>query len=86
MHTISKLVNNKNGSVDRLLIQSSDNYKVNLNDNYKIVNFYKVRKNFSDTMIGADIGISSKGFISVILTATLIAMGLFVAMLLSFRI
>ena len=79
-------IKNKDGSAFRILAKSYDDYSVSIGANYKLVKFYKERKNFSDTLLGRDIGVKSNGFASVMLIATLISVGTVVLMLLSFRI
>lgn len=86
MNMIRKEIKNKNGSVDKIMATSNDSYQVSINNNYKLVKFYKERKSFSDTLLGSDIGFNSNGFASVVFIATLIAVALFSVMMLSFRI
>ena len=86
MNIIRKEIKNKNGSVDKILAKSDDNYQVKIGSNYQLVKFYKERKSFSDTILGSDIGVKSNGFASVMFIAALISVGSFVLMLLSFRI
>ena len=86
MNMIRREFKNKNGSVDKIMATSSDNYQINIGNNYKLVKFYKERKSFSDTLLGSDIGFNSNGFASVMFIATLIACAVFSILVLSFRI
>ncbi len=53
-------------------------------NNYKLIKFGK--KSFSDTFLGSDIGIHSKGFTGVALVSTLLSLSLLVVMYIAFKI
>ena len=88
MKTISKILNNRDGSVDKVIISSNDNKKVKLNKNYVLVGYQgnKYIDNFKNSIFGADIGINSYGFASMMIISTLLAIATFVGMYLAFRI
>lgn len=86
MNTFSKQIKNKNGTIDKVIANSNDNYDVMISDNYKLIKFSGNRKTFKDTLLGTDIGIHSNGFINVAIISTLLSLGVLVTMYLSFRI
>ena len=86
MKIIKNEIKNKDGSVNKILVTSDDNYSVNVANNYQLVKFRKERKSFSDTILGSDIGVKSNGFTSVLLIALIVSVAAFTLMLLSFRI
>ena len=88
MKTISKMLNNRDGSVDKVIISSNDNYKVNLNKKYVLVGYQgnKYVDNFKNSIFGMDIGVNSNGFASIMLVSTLLAIATFIGMYLAFRI
>ena len=88
MKTISKMLNNRNGSVDKVLISSNDNQMINLNKKYVLVGYEgnKYVDNFKNSIIGTDIGINSNGFASIMIISTLLAIATIVGMYLIFRI
>ena len=55
-----------------------------MNNNYKLIKFNK--KSFSDTFLGSDIGIHSKGFNGVAIISTLLSVSLLVIMYFTFKI
>ena len=82
----NKEIKNSDGSTYLYEISSNDNYRVNIGNNYKLIKFYKTKKSFKDTILGSDIGVNSRGFASVAVVSTLIAVFTFIIMMLSFRI
>lgn len=88
MKTISKLMNNKDGSVDKVIISSNDNFKVKLNKKYVLVGYEgnKYVDNFKNSILGMDIGINSYGFASMMIISSLLALAMLVGMYLAFRI
>ena len=86
MKIIKNEIKNKDGSVNKILVTSDDDYRVNIANNYQLVKFKKERKSFSDTILGSDIGVKSNGFTSVLLIALIVSVAAFTLMLLSFRI
>ena len=81
-------MNNRDGSVDEVIISSSDNYKVNLSKKYVLVGYKGNRlvDNFKNSIFGMDIGINSNGFVSIMLVSSLLAIAMFIGMYLLFRI
>ena len=88
MKTISKLMNNKDGSVDKVIISSLDNYKVNLAKKYVLVGYEgnKYVDNFKNSIFGMNIGINSYGFASMMIISSLLALAMLVVMYFAFRI
>lgn len=85
---ISKILNNRDGSVDKVIISSTDNFKVKLAKKYVLVGYEgnKYIDNFKNSIFGMDIGINSNGFASIMIISTLLAIATFVGMYLVFRI
>ncbi len=88
MKNISKMLNNRDGSVDKVIISSNDNNKVKLNKKYVLVGYEgnKYVDNFKNSIFGMDIGVNSNGFASIMIISTLIAIASFIGMYLAFRI
>ena len=86
MNLIRKVLKNKDGSANKIIAKSTDNYNIDINNNYQLVKFYKERKSFKDTILGSEIGFKSRNFASVIVISTLISVSAFILMVLSFRI
>jgi len=88
MDTMNKEIKNRDGSTDLVMISSEDNYTVNLNKNYKLVGYAgnKMNDKFKNSILGSDIGINSKGFASVMLVSTIIAIGTILTMYFSWRV
>ncbi len=85
---MQKELRNSDGTVDMLVITSDDNYQVKLDKNYTLVGYAgnKMYDKFKNSILGADIGIKSNGFVSMILLSTLLAISVLVIMYFSFRI
>lgn len=88
MKTINREIKNKDGSIDRVIISSNDNYSVNLSKNYKLVGYAgnKRKDSFKNSILGYDIGLSNSGFVSMTVIASIIAILAFVSMYFIFRI
>ena len=79
-------IKNRNGSVDTVLITSDDNYTVNIGTNYKLANYDGPKNRFKNSVIGSDIGIHSKGFVSVAIISTLLSLSMIIIMYVNFRV
>ena len=88
MKTISKMLNNRDGSIDQVIISSNDDHKIKLNKKYVLVGYEgnKYLDNFKNSIFGMDIGINSNGFASIMIIATLLAIATLIGMYLAFRI
>ncbi len=86
MNTFIKKIKNNNGTMDKIFASSNDDYGIMIGSNYKLIKFYDGKKSFKDTLLGSDIGIHSHGFVNVAIISTLLAIGAFITMYLSFRI
>ena len=82
----NKNIRNRDGSLETIEITSNDNYTVKIGTNYKLANYEGPKNRFKNSIIGSDIGIHSKGFISVAIVATLLSLGALLIMYISFRI
>ena len=85
---ISRTMTNRDGSVDNVIISSLDNYKVKLNKKYVLVGYEgnKYVDRFKNSILGADIGINSSGFASMMIISSLLALAVLLGMYLLFRI
>ena len=81
-------MNNRDGSVDKVIISSNDNKKVKLNKNYVLVGYQgnKNLDNFKNYIFGSDIGINSYGFASIMIISSLLAIATLLGMYFLFRI
>ena len=86
MNTFKKEIKNNDKTVDIVFAKSSDNYDIMISNNYKLIKFSNNKKTFSDSLFGSDLGVISKGFISVISISLIIAISLIGLILNSFRI
>ena len=59
---ISKEIKNNDGSIDQIIISSSDNLKTNINKNYKIANHYEKTNSLNNGVLLSEIGIKDKMF------------------------
>ena len=78
MNNIQRDIKNEDGTEETIVITSSDNHTLNLNQTYKIANHNKKKENkfvkkFQGSILGADIGYKSGGFSNVAILATIIA-------------
>ena len=87
---INREITNSDGTKDIIMIESNDNYKVNLNGKYKLANCYINEKSFSNkfknSIFGADIGVKSQGFGSVLTLSLIIALGTMITLYFMWRI
>ena len=79
MNNLSKSFKDDEGREETIVASSNDNYNVKLGKNYTLVNRTKTKENalvkkFKGSILGADIGVKSKGFSSVAILATVIAL------------
>ena len=79
MNNISRDFTNDDGSNETMVASSSDEYMLNMDKKYILANRKekkesKLAKKFKGSILGADIGIKSKGFSSVAILATVIAL------------
>ena len=84
MNSINKEINYSDGTSSIVEITSTDNYRVNLNNKFVIANKYTKKKN--NSLLTSDIGVNSRGFVSITILATIISIIAFIIMTISFRI
>ena len=73
-------IKNEDGTEETVIISSSDNRVLKLNQTYKLANHKekkesKLASKFKNSILGSDIGIKSRGFSNVAILATIIAFG-----------
>lgn len=90
MNNMSKSFKNDDGSEETLMINSSDNYSLKLDKNYKLANHSMKKENrlarkFKGSILGADIGVKSGGFSNVAILASVIALGVILIMYFMWR-
>ena len=92
MNYLKGEINNPNGSIDIVIIESN-NTKSPLNkmNKYKLANYSQKKENkvintFKNSIIGTEIGIKAEGFTNIAILATILAVGIFCAMYVIFRI
>lgn len=90
MNNITKKFKNEEGIEETMIISSTDDLKVSLNGRYQLANKMKNSNNkltdkFKNSILGSDIGIRSKGFGSVAILSTIIAVLVLVAMYFMWR-
>ena len=92
MDNIQKDIKNNDGTFETILIKSNDNYKtLDINKTYKLVKETKnkeskVTNSFKNSILGAEIGLKAKGFSTIAILATIIAVGMFCMMYLFCKI
>lgn len=79
MNNISKDFVNDDGTNETMIASSNDEYKLNMDKKYVLANrkqkkVSKLSKRFKNSILGTDIGIKSKGFSSIAILATVIAL------------
>ena len=82
MNNINKDFTLEDGSVETMIANSSDEYKLQLDKKYVLVNRKKKKesklvKKFKNSLIGADIGVKSSGFSSIAILAVVVALAAF---------
>ena len=80
MNKFQRNIKNDDGTEETLVFTSTDNYKIDTNQTYKLANHKekkesKLAKKFKGSILGADIGYKSSGFSNVAILATIIALG-----------
>lgn len=90
MNNIIKDFTNDDGTNETMVASSSDGYQLNMDKKYVLANRKekkesKLAKKFKGSVLGTDIGIKSKGFSSVAILATVIALAVFVAIYFMWR-
>lgn len=90
MNNMSKSFKNDDGSEETLMINSSDNYSLKLDKNYKLANHSmkkesRLARKFKGSILGADIGVKSGGFSNVAILASVIALGVILIMYFMWR-
>ena len=85
MNTFKKEIKNNDKTIDIVFAKSNDDYNVMIGDNYKLIKFSNP-KSFKDSLLGVDIGMHSKGFVSVISISMIIAILMIGIIINSFRI
>ena len=80
MNNFSREIKNEDGTEETIVITSSDNHTLNMNQTYKLANHKEKKENplvkkFKGSILGADIGFRSGGFSNVAILATIIAVG-----------
>ena len=90
MNNISKNFKNEDGTEEQVIASSSDDYELNLTSNYVLANKVqnkesKLVRKFKNSLIGADIGVKSKGFSSVAILALVVALAAFLVIYFMWR-
>lgn len=92
MNSLKRDIKNEDGSIETLVISSNDsNCPLDATKTYRLVNHTNKLENklvsaFKNSILGAEIGVKAEGFSNIAILATIIAIGLFCIMYLSFRI
>lgn len=92
MNTMQSDMRNEDGTIETLLITSNDNtYPLDVTKTYKLANRIQSKENkfvskFKNSILGTEIGVKAEGFSNIAILATIIAIGLFLAMYISWRI
>lgn len=90
MNNFTRDIKNDDGTEETLVITSTDNHALNMNQTYRLANHKelhqsKLAKKFKNSILGADIGFKSGGFSNVAILATIIAIGTLCVMYLLWR-
>ena len=92
MNAMQSDMRNEDGTIETLLITSNDNiYPLNVTKTYKLANRMQSKENkfvskFKNSILGTEIGVKAEGFSNIAILATIIAIGLFLVMYISWRI
>lgn len=83
-------IKNEDGTEETIIISSTDNKTLNLNQTYRLANHTqkkesKLSKKFKNSILGTDIGFKSSGFSNVAILSTIIALGTLFIMYLMWR-
>ena len=76
MNNMSKNLINEDGTEETIVMSSNDNYNLNMNSSYKLANKTEEKKSalakkFENSILGADIGMKSRGFSNIAILASL---------------
>lgn len=79
MNNIERDLKNSDGTGEKMVATSNDNYEVKLGSGYTLANRKEFKQNkfadkFKNSALGADIGVHSTGFTNVAILATVIAL------------
>ena len=90
MNNYMKDIKNEDGTEETIVMTSTDNHILNMNQTYKLANHTekkesKLVKKFKGSILGADIGVKSGGFSNVAILATIIAVGVLCVMYFAWR-
>ena len=90
MNNISKNFVSDDGVNETVVASSNDDYQLNMDRKYVLANRKekkesKLTKKFKSSLFGADIGVKSKGFSSVAILATVIALAVFIVIYFMWR-
>lgn len=83
MNEIDKNYVNEEGTEEKIIATSNDNYKVNIGNNVKLANHKdesKLVKKFKGSLLGYDVGIKSKGFSSIAALAIVLVVAVLVVL------
>ena len=92
MNSIQANLHNNDGSIETLLITSSDNTcPLDITKTYRLANHKQTKENkitkaFKNSIFGVDIGIKSEGFTHITILSTIIAIGTLCIMYLFWRL
>lgn len=92
MNNYTRDIKNEDGTIETLVISSNDNYTpLDLTKTYKLANYTQKKENklasaFKNSIFGTEIGVKNEGFSNIAILATIIAVGLFCVMYISWRI
>lgn len=78
MTSMSKSFKNDDGTEETIIMNSEDDYELNMRGSYCLANHKEVKKSrlakkFEGSILGSDIGFKSGGFTSVAILASVIA-------------
>jgi len=92
VNTIEKDLRNEDGTIDTLIISSCDNESpLDANKTYKLANYNNNRENalvrmYKNSIFGSEIGVKAEGFSNMAILATILAIGGFIVMYISWRV
>ena len=83
-------IKNEDGTEETIIISSTDNKTLNLNQSYRLANHTQKKestlaKKFKNSILGSDVGFKSSGFSNVAILSTIIALGTLFVMYLMWR-
>lgn len=92
VNTIERDLKNGDGTIDTLIISSNDNMNpLDSNKTYKLANYNNKRENalvraYKNSIFGTEIGVKAEGFSNMAILATIVAVGGFILMYISWRV